>query len=419
AITQQPQGGIICQDGSLVLSVTTTGHQLTYEWKRGAQVVGTNAATYTATQPGDYTVTVSGSCGMVTSNVATVTQPITTITSEPAGGGICAGQTRLLTVAATGQEPLTYQWYKNGLTLNGAITNEVIADDTATYNVIVTGFCGSDTSALAVVTLNPATQIRTQPSPQSITYGENTHFDVDAIGTGALRYRWEASSDGSSWNAIADDDIFSTTTLAAVNVSGPSVAMSGLKLKCTVTGLCDAATTDEVTLTINRAPLTVTANNKTKIYGEAIPQFEFAYNGFVKNEKAADVVFGNPGLTTAANQFSDVDEYDIIADSGSLTAANYAFTFKKGKLTILPKDLDVVAADQSKVFGDSLPIFTAIYNGFVKNGDSTLSDVQGEPVFETDADQYSDVADYYIEPKRGGLQSRNYALQFRRGKLVV
>ena len=115
----------------------------------------------------------------------------------------------------------------------------------------------------------------------------------------------------------------------------------------------------------------------------------------------------------------DVDEYDIVADSGSLTAANYAFAFKKGKLTILPKDLDVVAADQSKVYGDSLPIFTAIYNGFVKNGDSTLSDVQGEPVFETDADQYSDVADYYIEPKRGGLQSRNYALQFRRGKLVV
>jgi hypothetical protein len=77
AITNHPQGAFGCTGGTVNLSVTATGSNLTYQWQRNGQnIEGATSSTYlvnvSVATAGDYRVLVSNSCGSVTSNVATV-----------------------------------------------------------------------------------------------------------------------------------------------------------------------------------------------------------------------------------------------------------------------------------------------------------------------------------------------------------
>jgi hypothetical protein len=110
-------------------------------------------------QAGDYTITYSG-CGTASSTFTVFTEAETEITASPTNVNTTAGQPLNLTVTATGSGTLTYQWFKNGSAISGATSATyskqfASQDDAGTYTVIVTGFCGSDTSAGAVVVVGP------------------------------------------------------------------------------------------------------------------------------------------------------------------------------------------------------------------------------------------------------------------------
>ena len=91
-------------------------------------------------------------------------------------------------------------------------------------------------------------------------------------------------------------------------------------------------------LTINPKELTVTAENKSKVFGEQDPEFTFTVNGIVDGE-TVDEAFTNKVLSRAEGE--DVGDYDI--NRGQLTTnPNYAIgTFNKGKLSITLKQLSV------------------------------------------------------------------------------
>ena len=106
------------------------------------------------------------------------------------------------------------------------------------------------------------------------------------------------------------------------------------------------------TLTVTRAPLTVTANDQTKIFGAANPTFTAAYSGFVNGDTAA-VVSGSAALSTTATPGSPVvaGGYPITPAQGTLVAANYSFAFRNGTLTVTPGGADRTADNQTKVSG--------------------------------------------------------------------
>ena len=85
--------------------------------------------------------------------------------------------------------------------------------------------------------------------------------------------------------------------------------------------------------TVNQAPLTVTAANATRVYGQANPAFTATLTGFV-NGDSASVVTGAPSLGTSATITSSVGSYPITVAQGTLSAANYTFVFVPGTLTI-------------------------------------------------------------------------------------
>lgn len=86
------------------------------------------------------------------------------------------------------------------------------------------------------------------------------------------------------------------------------------------------------TLTVNRAPLTITANNATRVFGAANPIFSASYSGFVNNETSS--VVSGLVLATGATASSNVGGHQITASGAS--ANNYAITHAPGILTITP-----------------------------------------------------------------------------------
>ncbi len=136
--------------------------------------------------------------------------------------------------------------------------------------------------------------------------------------------------------------------------------------------------------------------------------------GFVNGDTSA-VVGGNANLTTTATPGSSVGTYAIMAAPGTLNAANYKFAFADGSLTVIPATLTVTASDASKLDGQTNPLFSVSYAGFV-NGDGP-NVLNGALSFDTGAATTSPVGTYTVAPT--GLVSANYAITFANGILTI
>ena len=76
------------------------------------------------------------------------------------------------------------------------------------------------------------------------------------------------------------------------------------------------------TLTITKAPLTVSAGNYVMTQGREVPNFEAAYEGF-KNDETASVLTQRPTLTCEATSASTAGNYTITISGGE--AQNYSY----------------------------------------------------------------------------------------------
>ena len=158
------------------------------------------------------------------------------------------------------------------------------------------------------------------------------------------------------------------------------------------------------TLTVTAAAITVTADAKGKVYGDADPELTSQITSGALRE--GDSLSGS--LTRVAGE--EVGAYAIL--QGKLTAgANYALTFVSADLTISPKAITVTADAKGKVYGDADPELTSqITSGTLREGDSlsgSLTRVAGE-----------DVGAYAIE--QGTLTAgTNYTLAFVSADLTI
>jgi gliding motility-associated-like protein len=85
------------------------------------------------------------------------------------------------------------------------------------------------------------------------------------------------------------------------------------------------------TLAIQKAPLLIKAENKTKIAGTTNPKFSVSYLGFVKGDSTDDLLIA-PELTCEASDWSAVGDYSIHL-KGAL-AKNYYISYQSGILKI-------------------------------------------------------------------------------------
>jgi alpha-tubulin suppressor-like RCC1 family protein len=177
-ITTQPASVTAAAGSAATFTVVATGASPTYQWQRGTtDIAGATAASYTipAVATGDngatFRVVVTTRGGSVTSNAATltVTAPVVApaITTQPANAGVTVGTPATFSVVATGTSP-TYQWQRGTTNIAGATSASyttpatTLADNGATFRVVVTNSAGSVTSTAATLTV-------TNPTPPATT----------------------------------------------------------------------------------------------------------------------------------------------------------------------------------------------------------------------------------------------------------
>jgi subtilisin-like proprotein convertase family protein len=173
-----------------------------------------------------------------------------------------------------------------------------------------------------------------------------------------------------------------------------------------------SSATNQVTINVKPAPLYVTADDKSMVYGSSAPLLTASYSGFVNGDGPASLA--QPvSLNTAAGPASPVGAYPIAVLGGA--SPNYAITFSTGRLTITRAPLTVVADSKTKAYGAAVPVLTASYRGFVNSdGPSSLS----QPVvLSTTATAACSAGTYPISVTGGS--SPNYALNWLNGNLMV
>jgi len=164
----------------------------------------------------------------------------------------------------------------------------------------------------------------------------------------------------------------------------------------------------EGTLTIGKAKVTITADNKQRAYGEENPELTFTYNGLVNGDTNIET---EPTISTSATAASPVGEYTI--ELIGAEDANYEVELKNGALTVVKANLTITANDKQRAFGEDNPELTFTYSG-LKNGDTKIAT---EPTISTTATTVSAVGEYPITLKGGS--DPNYKIEFTDGTLSI
>jgi len=99
-------------------------------------------------------------------------------------------------------------------------------------------------------------------------------------------------------------------------------------------GVFAAAAEVKRTLKVDRATLTVTANNLSMKQGAAVPTLTYRFVGFVNGDTATSATTGKPALSTTATSKSAAGTYPITVKAGTLASENYKFEFVNGTLTV-------------------------------------------------------------------------------------
>jgi hypothetical protein len=106
-----------------------------------------------------------------------------------------------------------------------------------------------------------------------------------------------------------------------------------------------AATPVSRTLTVNKAALTVTANDQYRLTGDANPALTLSYKTFAYKDAANNLIVA-PAASTTADKSSGAGTYPITVGGG--VDSNYTFTYIPGKLTILAEP--TITADGPTAF---------------------------------------------------------------------
>jgi len=163
--------------------------------------------------------------------------------------------------------------------------------------------------------------------------------------------------------------------------------------------------------TINKAPLSISANNASKIYGNTNPEFEAVFDGFINKEDKS--VLSKYEFSTTATTSSDAGTYPIHITAEAL---NYEITATDGTLTVNKAPLTATVNKSEKVYGEENPSFAVEYSG-LKNND-TDPQLTKELTFTTEATKQSNIGTYPVTASNG--EFKNYEItKYVAGTLTI
>lgn len=166
-------------------------------------------------------------------------------------------------------------------------------------------------------------------------------------------------------------------------------------------------------LNITKAPLTMVANDKSRLYFEENPSFDFTLIG-LRNSDTKSCLSTQPTFKCAAVKTSNTGQYEI--EPLNATAQNYTIDYQKGILSINKRALTASVGNYTKIYGSENPKFEIDYIGFVNNEDKFA--LTNAPNIVCSANKSSDVGSYPI--LLDGGNALNYEInKYNSGTLTI
>ena len=220
-ITTQPTDKEIVEGSSAEFTVIANGNPIPeYEWQEfiaslweslddNASFSGTKTNTFTVINPPSSTIDRSFRCHVTNSegfidtdivSLSTTDAPVApSITQEPADQQI-VNKTEFVSfsITATGTAPLSYQWFKDSVEINGATSNiynltSAILSDAGVYYCIVTNDIDIATSENSVLIVNEVAVVPTitiSTVDPNVLETEIINFSSSVTGTEPITYQW-------------------------------------------------------------------------------------------------------------------------------------------------------------------------------------------------------------------------------------
>ena len=338
---------------------------------------GTDAGAYTIVPNGvaSSNYTIAFAPGMLTVNKASLTIAANDLTTT-------YGQGQNLTAAYTG-----FQYSDTPASLGGVLGYSGQGTDAGVYAVVPSGLTASNYKiafAPGTLTVNKAS-LTVAANDLTTTYGQSQNLTAAYIG---FQYSDTPASLGGAlgFSGQGTDAGVYAVTPSGLTASNYTIAFA------------------PGTLTVNRASLTVAANDLTTTYGQS-QNLTAAYTGFQYSDTPASL----GGVLGFSGQGTDAGVYAVTPNG--VASSNYTIAFAPGTLTVNRASLTVAANDVTTTYGQA-PNLTATFTGFQYN-DNPASLV-GTVGF---SGQGTDAGVYTVTPN--GVASSNYTIAFVPGMLTV
>ncbi|MGV0908444.1 beta strand repeat-containing protein, partial [Martelella sp. FOR1707] len=314
---------------------------------------------------------------------------------------------------------LTYSGVNGGHSGAGVFAPTLTTKATATSNVgsyAITGqssFVGDDGITYrtvygpGAVTINKA-PLRVTANSGSMIYGDDVPGDIGYTATG-----WKNGQTGALLTGVS---VGTNATKASNAGSGYTTTASGGTLSGAAAGNY-AVSYVGGDFVVNKATLTVTANNGTMVYGST-PPTDLGYT--VSGWKNSDIgsVTGASVITDATSRSGVGSGYVTTASGGLITstaAGNYDLSYAPGSFSVTPRALKITAKGASKTYGEVASLTAYSVNGLV-NGDtvSTVTLTSAGSAASASAATYDIIAS-----NATGSGLSNYAIDYVDGALTV
>ena len=358
-----------------------------------------------------------------------VGQPVTltaTVTEADVGEGVLTGnvtffdgKTALGSSAVTGSD---------GVGRAVLVTTSLALGDhsvTAVYNGDANNTASEPSGAVNVSISRDVTQVVVLSPASSAVYGQPLTITaiVSVVGPGAGMPTDQVKFIGNGTETLGTGTIRVSGGVNTAAFATAGVPVGTYSIAAEYLGDANDApstSTSSIPLTINPAPLMITATAQQKAYGQTlstgIGSTQFTSTGLKNGETIGSVtlsVGSSGGAATAP--FGSYAITPSAATGGTFTPGNYQITYATGMLNVTPALLTITADNASKVVGQPNPAFSVEYSGFVLGqGPSVLS---GALSISSAATSSSPIGSYAIIP--AGLTSSNYAITYQDGTLVI
>jgi MBG domain-containing protein/Big-like domain-containing protein/chitobiase/beta-hexosaminidase-like protein/IPT/TIG domain-containing protein len=171
-----------------------------------------------------------------------------------------------------------------------------------------------------------------------------------------------------------------------------------------------AVTVRNGVLTVTAAPLSVSVNNASRLYGDAAPAFTGTISGLLNGD---NITAGYQSSATAASVVGTYSITATLSDPGG-RLSNYTVSQGSGTLTVTLAPLQVTANNKTRMYGAPNPPLDGTITG-VRNADN----IQAQ--YSTTATAQSLIGNYLITPTLSDPNSRlgNYTVTLQNGALTV